>query len=509
MNLWGKTIPLFLALALLGMGCGVAETPSHPQTIQPATATVTVASPTLTPNPSATPTPAPTAEAALKTNGPYLAYLRGVDADHQQLVLMDADGMGRKIIDAPSENPLYTNFLSPDGKWLAYYAGSAKKEKASDLELDLLNLETGQTHLVSKLLSKDYPDNFVEAAKEIKAAAAPDTTDDYIPAGELEQAFNEGITRSLGWSPDGKYLAFAGQMDGLSSDVYLYDMAKGSFRRISKGPQEIQGIDWSPNGKWIISSSTTYFGEGSGVERDAIDFGNFTSKSLPYQTGEWQWYNDHTYIMNDSENGAGDLNLQSVNVATGVAHKIWGGAFHFFAFDPEQGLAIFSAITREWPEPDNSNFVAGFRLVDIKTGKETSVNPDGIDLSFFGLGNRRFFSSYENEAHFIAADGSLISANPNIQFVSAAPDKQHWIGIGKTLKIFNADDSLASDIDLPFTPPSTPYDLRMLWKPDSSGLFIIFGTEIYRVDIQNKEIDLVEGNLLPYQDLNFISIPAK
>jgi hypothetical protein len=35
MNLWGKIIPLLLALALLGMGCGVAKTPSHPQTIQP------------------------------------------------------------------------------------------------------------------------------------------------------------------------------------------------------------------------------------------------------------------------------------------------------------------------------------------------------------------------------------------------------------------------------------------------------------------------------------------
>lgn len=169
MKLWGKTIPLLLALALLGMGCGVAETPSHPQTIQPATMTVTVAIPSLTPNPSATPTPGPTAEAALKTDGPYLAYIRGVDVDHKQLVLMDADGMGRKVVSMPSENPLYTWFVSPDSKWLAYYAGSAKKEKASDLELDLLNLETGQTRLVSKLLSKDYPDNFVQAVTELRS----------------------------------------------------------------------------------------------------------------------------------------------------------------------------------------------------------------------------------------------------------------------------------------------------------------------------------------------------
>ncbi len=515
MKLWGKAIPLFLALALLGMGCGIAETLSHPQTIQPATAivsplgTVTIALPTLAPNPSATPTPGPTAEAALKTNGPYLAYIRGVDVDHEQLVLMDANGMGRKVISMPSENPLYTWFVSPDGKWLAYYAGSAKKEKASDLELDLLNLETGQTQVVSKLLSKDYPDNFDAAIKELKSA---DSTAS-ISADELEQAFNEGITHAIGWSPDGKYLAFAGQMDGSSSDVYLYDLAKGSFRRISQGPQEIQGIDWSPDGKWIFSASTMQFGEGVVYDEDAIAFGSFTHKSLPYQTGGWEWYSNHAYIMHDSSNGPGDFNLQSVDIEKGNVQKIWGGSFENLVIDPEQKLLIFFASSREWPPSDETNFVPGTYLIDLKTGKEMLAYAGRATPSFFGLGNRRFLINADtdtgSEAYFIKSDGTLIPADPTINYASVAPDKQHWVGIGKTLKIFNADNSLAFDIPLPFTPSGSPYDFHMLWKPNSSGLFIMVGTEIYSVDIQSKEIHLVEGNLLPYQNLNFIAIPAK
>jgi len=66
----------------------------------------------------------------------------------------------------------------------------------------------------------------------------------------------------LDWSPDGRYLAFAGQMDGLSSDLYIYDSVSGAIQRLSSGPQEVGWISWSPDGKWILDGSTYSFGEG-------------------------------------------------------------------------------------------------------------------------------------------------------------------------------------------------------------------------------------------------------
>lgn len=310
-------------------------------------------------------------------------------------------------------------------------------------------------------------------------------------------------------------------MDGLSSDIYLYEMAKGSFRRISKGPQEIQGIGWSPDGKWILSSSTMHFGQSSGTDEDAIAFGNFALKSLPSENGSSEWYKNHAYIVYDNENVFGDFNLRSVDIDSGKVQKLWGGPFENLVIDPEQNLLIIFALMRELPPSDETNFVPGIYLIDLKTSKERLVSLYKASPSFFGLGNRRFRIKADvdvniEEAYFVNSDGTLTPADSTLNYVSVAPDKQHWVGIGKTLKVFNADDSLAFEIPLPFDPPESPTTLlmqndapQMLWKPDSSGLFIIVGTEIYSVDIQNKEIDLVEENLLPYQDLNFIAIPAK
>ena len=148
-------------------------------------------------------------------------------------------------------------YVSPDGKWLAFYTGSAGNpvdmpaSGTFDLTLNLLDLSTGEEQPITPLLSKDYPNNFVTAAAQLND---PDITAEY-----LYQAFVHGITRALAWSADGRYLAFAGQMDGLSSDLYLYDVETKTIRRLSSGDQELQWIDWSPDGKWIA-----FFSDASG-----------------------------------------------------------------------------------------------------------------------------------------------------------------------------------------------------------------------------------------------------
>ena len=64
----------------------------------PPTATVTqTVTPSETPSPTQTAIPTATPYPPLQTEGPYLLFQR----DEQTLVMMDADGMGRKYIEIP------------------------------------------------------------------------------------------------------------------------------------------------------------------------------------------------------------------------------------------------------------------------------------------------------------------------------------------------------------------------------------------------------------------------
>ena len=128
-----KSIALVSVIALLVLGCSTPATvfpmptESPAPTIEPSythepTATEVVSTPTLFPTQTLTPEP------SLQTDGPYFMYFRQVDWKYQ-LVMMDADGEGRKNISLPPEIaeilPIERfhpdmKFVSPDGKWLAY-----------------------------------------------------------------------------------------------------------------------------------------------------------------------------------------------------------------------------------------------------------------------------------------------------------------------------------------------------------------------------------------------------
>ena len=264
----------------------------------------------------------------MATSGPYLAYLNQA-GDQVEIVLLDADGSGQKRIpyppDAASGNtwlPL-SNVLSPDGEWLAYYSGSAGTyfgkigPDTADLTLHLMSLADGSHRVVTLLLSNGYPNIFTKAAQELGQAD--------ITAETLQQAFISGIMQSA-WSPDSRYLAFAGQMDGLSSDLYLYDTVANTIERLSSGPQEVQWVSWSPDGKWVLDGSAYAVGEGMQYNIYATSVDGATIKQLsrgtPQVVTSTDWLDDHRYFDSNGANGPGSYDLKLVDVNTGKTAEI-------------------------------------------------------------------------------------------------------------------------------------------------------------------------------------------
>ena len=468
----------FLLLPALLSGCG---SPAAPASVPPPAALTPVHSPTASP---VLPTSAPTAHPPLRTNGPYLVYLRQA-ADGQELVIMDADGQGQKSFtfpvnaDAQSILPSLTDSLSPDGKWLAYYTGTAGAllghvgKDTADLALNLMDLTTGESKGITPLLSADYPDNFAPAVRQLKQAD--------VSVQGLEQAFIYGITHSLAWSPDGRTLAFAGQMDGLSSDLYTYDTATGSIQRLSSGPEEVQWIDWSPDGSWILDASAAWAGAGMSENLYATSRDGKNTQRLTGNTGitgkPVPWLAAHSFLDFQTTNGPGTHALRLVNAGSGDVAAVWD--------DPYEALAV--DVERQWAalygEPAAGG-LPGLRLIDLNNLQRVPVKtPDAShlygsqydDIQDLGLSDEKLFvirDETDSNLYYLSTTGSLTPLGIQAASFSLSPDGKYLIALGENLQVYTTAGIPIREIRLPAgIAPVTPHEL--LWRPDSSGAFIL------------------------------------
>lgn len=484
-----------LMMIILIVGCISPATstpvPVESQTMLPPptlTALPTATQPAAT-QPMTTPAIISTLEAPLKTGGPYLAYFR--DASYQ-FVLMDADGGGRKVIDIPDEiadisyRQLDPRYVSPDGRWLAFYSGSAGDYRelmapgTFKLTLNLLDLNTGEIQAITPLLSKDYPDNFTKAIDHI---------DDSLARPEdLQNAFLGGITQALAWSPDGKYLAFAGQMDGLSSDPYLYDTMTKKIQRLSSNKEELQWIAWSSDGKWILHGSKLSIEPM--VEYNIYSVGKDDLSIRDLGSGfAGRWLSSHEFLQYHM--GIETYQLRSVDVATGKFKEIWEGYFYGYSVDPTGKWIALTAISSTVPPKDEEpGFVYGAtQLINLKSLEKMQIQDQGPDPS-----------SFLSRLFVRAKDGTVIDLSHTIETTVASPDQKYWAVFGaQGITIYTRDLILIKEIPVSLRNTKSinaqwsPDDMQ--WSPDSSGLFLVYGANVYYTDISSGDINLVEENL--------------
>jgi hypothetical protein len=250
---------LFLILIAVG-ACQPAQAPSTAimPTILPAQTQEPTSTFTPVPSPTYTSTPFP----ALSVDKPYLMIRP--NRESRELVIYDANGTGRKIIELPTDghikgiNSNLSTIVSPDGQWLVFYTGSLGNSSNPDnlpITLKLLNVNDGTIKKVADVVSNGYKDKLAQLADKLKKIN-PDYYDqsDNLYDG-LFEPFIWGIY-SIAWSSDSHRLAFAAQLDGLSSDVYVYDLATDAIQQAEDALQSVSGIRWSPDDKKIIFKNT-------------------------------------------------------------------------------------------------------------------------------------------------------------------------------------------------------------------------------------------------------------
>jgi Tol biopolymer transport system component len=144
--------------------------------------------------------------------GGLIAY---TDRMFKQIWLCDGrGGQKRKIIDMEHGDPVGVCDWSPEGDYLVITRGSRSSENQG---LYLLP----------------------------------------VNGGEMEFLAEDGYWAA--WSPDGKYIAYEGG-DGY---VYIIPAEGGAPRRLHDRIYQTYGIDWSPNGEWLMINWCPYHQEGS------------------------------------------------------------------------------------------------------------------------------------------------------------------------------------------------------------------------------------------------------
>jgi hypothetical protein len=439
----------------------------------------------------------------LPSHGPYFAFL----SDSPILNLIGANAVGRKEIPIPGDsfNPgdCFSCIISPDGQWLAYWTGFAGEitypytpldpNANYDLRLNLLNISNGTAAVVTDLLTPDYPANFDKLMDAIVNQPGYDPNGSYDPEG----SFLQGI-RSVAWSPDSRFLAFAGEMNGPSSDLYVYDVSEKTIRRLSSGLANItadgpHSIRWSPDGKWIVYSSGYWWGEGMTVTFYAARPDGSAYREYPEEeTGFAGWLSDSVFLVTWDENGIGSSYLEGADLESGRMSTIWKCQYSDIAFDPGSSLLVSDTQPIE-SNPECSTPGLYFRqlpagFAHLVTGLEGMIYYNTID--FLGLGDLRYLvSDSEWNAYSVSSAGksTLLISEELTPFI--APDRR-WVAFaGKGLRIMDSSGEISAQL--------TGIQIDdVFWRPDSKGFLFLSGSDLYTVSLPEKTFSKIDG--VPY-----------
>jgi hypothetical protein len=443
------------------------------------------------------------------TPKPYLAYWVKTLEDRQAITIFNADTMVRKIIPVPEgvSNVYLENSLSPNGEWLAFYTGSAGKEVWGnsylpdydmsgpfDLTLKLLHLSDMQVFTITKLLSPDYPNNFDNIVRYLLKNDSDYQGADYEEIKKvIIGLFLCGI-KGLDWSPDSGFIAFSGEMDGPTSDLYIYNMKKNDILRLTDGSGQMAGgINWSSDGRWILHVSTN---QAQGIEWTPEIFAaradGSGAKSITYSMSAGKWISKDKAIFYEAANGPGIYDLRMINIETGYKSSIWEDSFESYAISPDDSIAIVCAYNGFY----DPNIQPGtFLVVPGKPVQLIISDPYCWDLVYRGPYSHKFVIgsgndgllgiSKNNEITMILEDKGSVYVSPDYRWMVLVLDSETQNA--SSMKLFDQEDQYVRELGA-YTPD------YLIWRPDSKGLFFVIENRLYYLSIPDGKPVLVDEN---------------
>lgn len=463
--------------------------------------------PALTSRSADTATETPT---TLPPEGPYFAFAYE-SAEGPVVTFVGRDGLGRKEIPLPASADLGDCFpciVSPDGKQVAYWMGATgdshypepiDRDGPFDLTLNLLRTADGTSAQIADLLSPGYPDDFLAAAEDLKDLPEFEGYDPGWFETDLYYAFASGMTAAA-WSPDGRRLAFSAQTDGPTSDLYAYDASDGAVRRLSADGTFILSISeeppvlFSPGGDWIVYSRGYFSFPGSSVVFSAVRADGSAVRDFPHElVGFVDWLSDEAFTVTNGANVIGYFDLERNDLATGATSDIWGCPYEKYVLDPEGLVFVHATSTAppEWDCPEPGYYIRRFPSGTAQRVFEIPEDCRRSRMVFLGQGDRRFLVTFcSTTTYAVASDGGkqLLLEEPLLPSVS--PDGRWTAFFGEGLRIMDSSGDISDRIT------DAPVE-DVYWRPDSKGLLLRSGEDIYSVSLPDMTAIRWEGVIYP------------
>ncbi|MGD8605511.1 MAG: hypothetical protein PVF49_13165 [Anaerolineales bacterium] len=460
----------------------VEPEPTHPEAGAPGTGPDSI-------QPPGAPTVAP--EFTYSGHGETLALFLYVEEGSHRIVFIDPYGLGTREIRLPEgiEPPRnLSDGLSPDGAYYAYYHGSTYN---TNLTLGIYDLNTETLAMEIPLLSSDYPNNFQELADSfIQSGNIPQDLAYVEPenlADELQFAFEYAFP-NIRWSPGGRNLAFSGQMEGPSSDLYVLDIQTQEISRLTSGTGMMMSIGWSPDGHWIRHTSTYFVGAGYDVTNHVASRDGSQVISFPHEVGlGWgPWLNTNQFLANEAANGPGTFGLKVMDARYGSYTTIYEGAFGTYALDPVSETILLHGLPDFYGDQEEG-------LYRVEASEPYSVtqirNPGAFHVDYLGLDAFPFIGfPGDGGTVLIRLDGSFEPLSDQVLRWSTAPSANlvaFFPGYGENgLWIFDADQNQRTDV----------YQGAVrwaYWRSDSGALFYLTDHEFHFYDLETGDHMLI------------------
>lgn len=405
-------------------------------------------------------------ETHLSDSGPWLLYLATAEGETLPYLWgINANGTGlTRLSDQPVVNFAVHPHPQPNtGSHLVAYVGTAPDDLRRDLALYFLSLPDGG-------ISDPIPLTSAETGY-LPDSTAPDGVNTLDIAAALAH------TQSLAWSPDGQWLAFVGAMDGPSADLYSYQLANGTIRRLSDGPHHAYQLLWTPDASQIIHSANACFlcmggpfegGQGIwGAYPDGSGLVTYEGADAPARFVLWK---DASHLLIDSgpRNGCWS-DARILNIADGSSEPIDFGCYGPVVYNDTGSHALLHAAGTS----DLLSDGMGLYTVNIDRAEATYFGED-FDEIWWDRYERRFMSMGDQGLHAFTREGEMImdffhtshARSPNHRFIAridTAPREQ-WEG-GLWLETDGGAPVHLLDGG----------GLALEWSPDSQGFFFSQG----------------------------------
>jgi WD40 repeat protein len=266
----------------------------------------------------------------------------------------------------------------------------------------------------------------------------------------LDTAFAIG---ELAWSPDGKYLAFTGAIDGLTSDVYVYSLATGKTKRLTDSITQAVKLRWTPDSRYIVHAAATSLNigrSGGGYDLDAFwavtPDGSETRKLASLSSDEHilGWLDSSRFVVGYYQTSLSPyFSLGVVDVNTGKATPWFDDSFFGGSYDPVKkvfllGINKESVGTQKY---DDGLYLLRFgqmpeKISDIKTQMFSGV-------IWYPEINRFLVVDTDDNVYSVTVDGRIekIPFLNSIVDLAISPDGKYWniIGLGDAFRIGDWD----------------------------------------------------------------------